>query len=173
VYALVLGYEDLSDHDQLRQDPLLGVLSGKRRAGEEPLAGKSTLNRLELSTEEPNRYKKIHYRQEASDELLTGLFVEAHAEPPERIVLDLDTTDLALHGRQQGRFFHGYYDSYCYLPLYIFSGEHLLCARLRTADQDAAAGSKEEVERIVGQIRAAWRRSRSSCAPPRASAGKS
>jgi hypothetical protein len=156
VYALALGYEDLSDHDQLRDDPLLGVLSGKRRAGQQPLAGKSTLNRLELSVEEPSRYKKIHYRQQAIDELLVGLFVEAHAEPPERIVLDLDTTDLPLHGHQEGRFFHGYYDSYCYLPLYIFSGEHLLCARLRTADQDAAAGSKEEVERIVGQIRAAW-----------------
>ena len=87
---------------------------------------------------------------------MTRIFLEAHAEPPERIVLDLDTTDLPLHGHQEGRFFHGYYDSYCYLPLYIFSGEHLLCARLRTADQDAAAGSKEEVERIVGQIRAAW-----------------
>jgi hypothetical protein len=156
VYALALGYEDLSDHDQLREDPLLAVLSGKPRPGEEPLAGKSTLNRLELSTEEPSRYKKIHYRQEAIDELLTSLFVEAHAEPPERIVLDLDTTDLTLHGHQEGRFFHGYYDSYCYLPLYIFSGEHLLCARLRPADQDAAAGSKDEVERIVGQIRAAW-----------------
>ena len=156
VYALALGYEDLSDHDQLRDDPLLGVLSGKRRAGQQPLAGKSTLNRLELSTEEPSRYKKVHYREAAIDELLTKVFLEAHIEAPERIVLDLDTTDLPLHGHQEGRFFHGYYDSYCYLPLYIFSGEHLLCARLRTADQDAAAGSKEEVERIVGQIRAAW-----------------
>ena len=156
VYALALGYEDLSDHDQLRDDPLLGVLSGKRRAGQQPLAGKSTLNRLELSTEEPSRYKKVHYREAAIDELLTKVFLEAHIEAPERIVLDLDTTDLPLHGHQEGRFFHGYYDNYCYLPLYIFSGEHLLCARLRTADQDAAAGSKEEVERIVGQIRAAW-----------------
>jgi hypothetical protein len=127
VYALALGYEDLSDHDQLREDPLLAVLSGKARVGEEPLAGKSTLNRLELG-----------------------------GEAPEQIVLDLDTTDLPLHGHQEGRFFHGYYDSYCYLPLYIFAGEHLLCARLRTADQDAAAGSKDEVERIVRQIRAVW-----------------
>lgn len=156
VYGLALGYEDLSDHDQLRDDPLLGVLSGKRKPGEEALAGKSTLNRLELSTEEPSRYKKIHCRQEAIDELLGDLFVEAHEEPPERVVLDLDVTDLPLHGHQQGRFFHGYYDEYCYLPLYIFAGEHLLCARLRTADQDAAAGSPEEVERIVSQIRAAW-----------------
>lgn len=156
VYGLALGYEDLSDHDQLRQDPLLALLSGKQQVGEEPLAGKSTLNRLELSTAEPSRYKKVHCQREALDELLTAVFVEAHPEPPERIVLDLDVTDLALHGHQEGRFFHGFYDSYCYLPLYIFSGEHLLCARLRTAGQDASAGSSEEVERIVKQIRQAW-----------------
>jgi hypothetical protein len=156
VYALALGYEDLTDHDQLREDPLLAVLSGKQRVGEEPLAGKSTLNRLELGGQVPSRYKKIHYREEAIDELLTKVFLEAHAEAPAQIVLDLDTTDLPLEGHQEGRFFHGYYDSYCYLPLYIFAGEHLLCARLRTADQDAAAGSQDEVARIVGRIRAAW-----------------
>jgi hypothetical protein len=156
VYALALGYEDLSDHDQLRSDPLLGLLSGKRVPGEEALAGKSTLNRLELSTEVPSRYKKIHCRQEALDELLVAVFVEAHQKPPDSIVLDLDVTDLPVHGHQEGRFFHGYYDEYCYLPLYIFSGEHLLCARLRTADQDAAAGCTQEVERMVGQIRQAW-----------------
>jgi Transposase DDE domain group 1 len=156
VYALALGYEDLSDHDQLREDPLLALLSGKRRVGQEALAGKSTLNRLELSTETPSRYKKIHCRQEALDELLMAVFVEAHQKPPESIVLDLDVTDLPLHGHQEGRFFHGYYDEYCYLPLYIFAGEHLLCARLRTADQDAAAGCTQEVKRIVGQIRQAW-----------------
>jgi len=156
VYGLALGYEDLSDHDQLRQDPLLALLSGKRGLGEEALAGKSTLNRLELSTQQPNRYKKIHCRPEAVDQLLTAVFVEAHGAPPERVVLDLDVTDLPLQGHQEGRFFHGYYDEYCYLPLYLFAGEHLLCARLRTADQDASAGSREEVERIVDQIRAAW-----------------
>jgi len=156
VYALALGYEDLNDHDQLREDPLLGVLSGKARVGEEPLAGKSTLNRLELGGEKPSRYKKIHYRQEDLDALLIQVFLEAHGAAPEQIVLDLDTTDLPLHGHQEDRFFHGYYDSYCYLPLYIFIGEHLLCARLRAADQDAAAGSKDEVERIVGRIRASW-----------------
>ena len=156
VYALALGYEDLTDHDQLREDPLLAVLSGKQRVGEEPLAGKSTLNRVELGGPAPSRYKKIHYREEAIDELLTKVFLEAHAEAPAQIVLDLDTTDLPLEGHQEGRFFHGYYDSYCYLPLYIFAGEHLLCARLRTADQDAAAGSQDEVARIVGRIRAAW-----------------
>jgi hypothetical protein len=156
VYGLALGYEDLSDHDQLRQDPLLALVSGKQQVGEEPLAGKSTLNRVELSTAQPSRYKKVHCQREALDELLTAVFVEAHPEPPERIVLDLDVTDLPLHGHQEGRFFHGFYDSYCYLPLYIFSGEHLLCARLRTAGQDASAGSTEEVERIVKQIRQAW-----------------
>jgi hypothetical protein len=140
VYGLALGYEDVNDHDQLRQDPLLGVLSGKPRAGEDPLAGKSTLNRLELGQPEPDRYKKIHYQPEAIDELLLAVFFEAHQVAPQWIVLDLDVTDLPLHGHQEGRFFHGYYDSYCYLPLYIFCGEHLLCARLRTADQDASAG---------------------------------
>jgi Transposase DDE domain group 1 len=156
VYGLALGYEDLSDHDQLREDPLLAVLSGKARVGEEPLAGKSTLNRLELGVEKPSRYKKIHYHQQAIDELLIQVFVEAHGEAPQQIVLDLDTTDLPLEGHQEGRFFHGYYDSYCYLPLYIFSGEHLVCARLWTADQDAAAGSKDEVAKIVNRIRAVW-----------------
>jgi hypothetical protein len=156
VYGLALGYEDLTDHDQLREDPLLAVLSGKRQVGEQALAGKSTLNRLELSTEQPDRYKKIECRQAAVDKLLVDLFLEAHNEPPQQIVVDLDATDLPLHGHQEGRFFHGYYDEYCYLPLYIFSGEHLLCARLRTADQDAASGSKDEVERMVGQIRARW-----------------
>ena len=104
----------------------------------------------------PSRYKKIHCRQEALDELLVAVFVEAHPQAPDSLVLDLDVTDLPVHGHQEGRFFHGYYDEYCYLPLYIFAGEHLLCARLRTADQDAAAGCTQEVERIVGQIRQAW-----------------
>jgi len=159
VYGLALGYEDLNDHDQLRQDPLLALVSGKQDVAE-PLAGKSTLNRMESPAAQPSRYKKIHCRREALDELLTAVFVEAHAEPPGEIVLDLDVTGLALHGRQEGRFFHGFYDSYCYLPLYIFSGEHLLCARLRTAGQDASAGSLAEVERIVGQLREAWPRVR-------------
>jgi len=156
VYGLALGYEDLNDHDQLRRDPLLGLLSGKPRVEQDPLAGKSTLNRLELSTETADRYKKITCRQERIDQLLVSLFLEAHATPPQQIVLDLDVTDVPLHGHQEGRFFHGYYDEYCYLPLYIFCGEHLLCARLRTADQDAAAGSTAEVARIVEQIRRAW-----------------
>jgi len=156
VFAIALGYEDLNDHEQLRHDPLLGVLVGKHEPQCQPLAGKSTLNRLELSNGKRTRYKKIHYQAEAIDALLVDVFIEAHAQPPAEIVIDLDTTDLALHGHQEGRFFHGYYDAYCYLPLYIFCGEHLLGVRLRTADQDAAAGSREEVERIVARIRRAW-----------------
>ena len=153
ILGLALGYEDLNDHEQLRRDPMLGVLSGKREAGRKPLAGKSTLNRLELSTANPSRYKKIACRQEGFDALLVELFLEARPKPPKEIVLDLDVTDVPLHGEQEGRFFHGYYNTYCYLPLYIFCGEDLLCARLRTAGQDAAAGCVEELARVVAQIR--------------------
>src|SRR5579884_3723008 len=152
VYALALGYEDLNDHEQLRHDPVLQVLAGKSELNEQ-LAGKSTLNRLE-SGGAPDRYKKILCRPEMIDELLVKLFLESFEETPAEIVLDLDTTDLELHGGQEGRFFHGYYDEYCYLPLYIFCGEHVLCARLREANIDAAAGSLEEVRRIRPQIRA-------------------
>jgi len=155
VYGLALGYEDLNDHEQLRQDPLLKLLAGKEEL-EEPLAGKSTLNRLELSTGTPDRYKKITYWKQGIDELLVDVFVEAHTTAPEQIVLDVDTTDVELHGDQEGRFFHGYYDHYCYLPLYIFSGEHLLCARLRQANIDASAGALSEIQRIVEQIRQHW-----------------
>ena len=124
VYALALGYEDLNDHEQLRQDPVLKLLAGKEDL-EQALAGKSTLNRLELSAGTSDRYKKITFWRQAIDELLVTVFLEAHAQAPEEIVLDIDTTDVALHGKQEGHFFHGYYDHYCYLPLYVFSGEHL------------------------------------------------
>ena len=154
IYGLALGYEDLNDHEQLRSDPLLAVLSGKRKL-DEPLAGKSTLNRLEL-TDRSKRYHKIGYSADAIDRLLGDLYIESHAVPPTEIVLDLDATDIPLYGHQPERFFHGYYDSYCYLPLYIFAGDQLLCARLRPANQDAAAGSIEEVEPIVAQLRARW-----------------
>jgi len=156
VYGLALGYEDLNDHEQLRQDPMMGVLAGGQRLGEEPLAGKSTLNRMELGDGQPNRYKKITFWRDAIDELLVDVFLEAHTEAPEEIVLDIDTTDMELHGGQEGRFYHGYYDHYCYLPLYVFCGEHVLCARLRPSNIDPAAGSQKEVERIVGRIRARW-----------------
>jgi Transposase DDE domain group 1 len=154
IYGLALGYEDLNDHEQLRTDPFMALLSGKRDL-EEPLAGKSTLNRLEL-TGRTGRYHKIGYSAEAIDSLLVDLYIESHAVPPTEIVLDLDATDIPLYGHQPERFFHGYYDSYCYLPLYIFAGDQLLCARLRPANQDAAAGSVEEVARIVAQLRRRW-----------------
>ena len=155
VYGLALGYEDLNDHEQLRIDPLFSVLAGREEL-DRPLAGKSTLNRLELGDGTENRYKKITFWKQGLDELLVSVFLEAHPQAPEQIILDVDTTDLPLHGKQEGRFFHGYYDSYCYLPLYIFCGEHVLCARLRQSNSDASAGSLTEIERIVSQIRTAW-----------------
>jgi len=182
-YALALGYEDLNDHDTLRHDPLLATLVGKhdptgqarKRASDrgKPLAGKSTLNRLELTTQgvaDDERYKKIEVDAAAVEKLFVELFLQAHAVPPDEgrcsatakrraraaIVLDLDATDDPIHGRQEGRFFHGYYDAYCYLPLYIFCGEHLLCAKLRPSNIDASQGALDELERIVAQIRARW-----------------
>jgi len=156
IYGLALGYEDLNDHEQLRRDPLMGVLAGKPDVEEEALAGKSTLNRLELSDGTPHRYKKITFWKPAIDELLVSVFLESQQQAPEEIILDVDTTDLPLHGEQEGRFFHGYYDCYCYLPLYIFCGEHVLCARMRQSNSDASAGSLVEIERVVRQIRNAW-----------------
>jgi hypothetical protein len=162
IYGLALGYEDLNDHEQLRNDPLLGMLAGRRDL-DAPLAGKSTLNRLELTpvgSPAAERYNKIGYCAEALDELLVDLFLEAHSKTPREIVLDLDATDTPLHGRQEARFFHGYYGHYCYLPLYVFCGDHLLCARLRPSNIDASAGSLQEVQRIVRQIRARWPKTR-------------
>ena len=159
VFAIALGYEDLNDHDDLRHDPMLQILAGKltaRRGDCAPMAGKSTLNRLELSRAEPSRYHKIAYEAAAIEALAVTLFLEAHERVPTQIILDLDATDDPLHGHQEGRFFHGYYDCYCYLPLYVFCGRHLLAAKLRPSDIDASAGSVEEVERIVQQIRTRW-----------------
>jgi len=169
VYGLALGYEDLNDHDDLRHDPLLAVLVGKQdplgderpraRDRGKALAGKSTLNRLELTPARANRksrYKKITVDRQAVQRLFTEVFLESYGQPPERIVLDLDATDDPIHGHQAGRFFHGYYKNYCYLPLYIFCGEQLLCARLRPSNIDASAGSVKELTRIVDQIRARW-----------------
>ena len=155
IYSLALGYEDLNDHEQLRQDPLLKLLAGKPDLNE-PLAGKSTLNRMELGDGLPNRYKKITFWRDAIDDLLVEVFLEAHTTAPEQIVLDIDATDLAIHGEQEGRFYHGYYDHYCYLPLYVFAGEHVLCARLRPSNIDPSAGSRKESERIVRRIRTVW-----------------
>ena len=155
VYGLALGYEDLNDHEQLRTDPLFSVLSGREELGR-PLAGKSTLNRLELGDGTEDRYKKITFWKQGVDELLVSVFIDSQEKAPEEIILDVDTTDLPLHGEQEGRFFHGYYDSYCYLPLYVFCGEHVLCARLRQSNSDAYGGSLPEIQRIIRQIRTAW-----------------
>jgi Transposase DDE domain group 1 len=155
IYGLALGYEDINDHELLRTDPLFGVLAGREEAAA-ALAGKSTLNRMELGTGAKDRYKKITFWKDAVDELMVKVFLESYEQAPEQIVLDVDTTDLPLHGKQEGRFFHGYYDSYCYLPLYIFCGEQVLCARLREANHDASFGTLAEIQRIVAQIRAAW-----------------
>ena len=163
VFGIALGYEDLNDHDELRHDPMMAVLVGKLAARREdcaPVAGKSTLNRLELSKLEPTRYHKISHNPVAIKKLLVELFLEAHERAPQQIILDLDATDDPLHGEQEGRFFHGYYDCYCYLPLYVFCGRHLLAAKLRRANIDGAAGSVQELARIIAQIRRRWPRVR-------------
>src|SRR5579863_1350548 len=163
VFGIALGYEDLNDHDELRHDPLMAVLAGKLEAKREdcaPVAGKSTLNRLELSRNEPSRYHKIAYDAAAIEALPVTLFLEAHKRAPAQIILDLDATDDPLHGHQEGRFFHGYYDCYCYLPLYVFCGRHLLAAKLRRSNIDGSAGAVEEVARIVAQLRRRWPRVR-------------
>jgi len=155
IYGMALGYEDLNDHEQLRHDPLLSLMAGRKNP-DDALAGKSTLNRLELATKETSRYKKIVFDEEAMDGLMVDIFLESYPQAPTQIVLDLDSTDFAIHGRQEGRFFHGFYDHYCYLPLYIFCDNQLLCARLRKSNIDGSAGSLEEVQRIVKQIRQRW-----------------
>ena len=162
IFAIALGYEDLNDHEDLRHDPLLAVAVGKNDPSPSEgfaLAGKSTLNRLELTpvgANKDSRYKKVVARQRDIEDFFVNAFLQVHTEPPKRIVLDLDATDDPLHGHQLGRFFHGYYKSYCYLPLYIFCGSHLLCAKLRPSNIDAAAGSVKQLDRIVKQIRAKW-----------------
>jgi hypothetical protein len=169
VYGLCLGYEDLNDHDQLRNDPMLAVavdkadpLGANRRQAPDrgkALAGKCTLNRMELTgaqVDGAERYKKIAMETDKIDHWMVDTFLEAHESVPDEIVLDLDATDDVIHGHQEGRFFHGYYGNYCYLPLYIFSGEHLLCARLRRSNIDGADGSVEELNRIISQIRQSW-----------------
>ncbi len=169
VFGLALGYEDLNDHDDLRRDALLAACVGKgdptgqdrRRSRDRgcPLAGKSTLNRLEwglASEASTDRYRRVAIDEDAVDRFFVDLFIDSQDKPPERVVLDFDATDDPLHGQQEGRFFHGYYDCYCYLPLYVFCGSHVLCARLRQSNIDASAGSVEELERIVTQLRKHW-----------------
>lgn len=169
VLGIVAGYEDLNDHDVIRDDALLAVACGKRdptgayRRREQDrghgLAGKSTLNRLELTPEwasGASRYKKVVYHGDRIDRLFVEIFIETHKRPPRQIILDVDATDDPLHGKQEGRFFHGYYRCYCYLPLYIFCGDFLLCARLRPSNIDGAAGTLEELQWIIPMIRDAW-----------------
>jgi Transposase DDE domain group 1 len=165
VFGLALGYEDLNDHDELRKDPVFAVLAGKLepvlRSDCAPVAGKSTLNRLEhMPKRNGAKYHKIHCNGEAVDALLVDMFLESHKRPPRQIVLDLDATDIPLHGHQEGRFFHGYYDNHCYLPLYVFCGRDLLLARLRRSNIDASAGAVEAIARIAAHIRRRWPRVR-------------
>jgi hypothetical protein len=160
IFGIALGYEDINDHDQLRHDPVLQVLAGKltaKRSNCAALAGKSTLNRLEHAAKVgTDPYHKISYDEAAISALFVTLCLEAYHERPKRMIIDLDATHDPIHGEQEGRHFHGYYDCYCYLPLYIFTGRHLLAAKLRTSDKDTADGAKEEIARIVAQIRSRW-----------------
>ena len=168
IFGLCLGYDDLNDHDQLRHDPLLAVLVGKKdplgqdRLGRnkgKALAGKSTLNRLELTPVRANansRYKKIVAHLDVMQEFFAKAFVQQYLVPPRRIVLDVDATDFALHGHQLGRFFHGYYDEYCYLPLYVFCGDFPLLALLRPANIDEPVGLLKHLQRIVAYLRQVW-----------------
>jgi len=164
IFGLALGYEDLNGHDELRKDPTFAVLAGKLAAGREgcePLAGKSTLNRLEHTPKRnAAKYHKIDCVGSKVDDLFVDVFLEAHDRAPKEIILDIDPTDIPLYGEQQGRFFHGYYNDYCYLPLYIFCGDHLLLAKLCEANREAAAGTVQEVARIVQRIRRCWPRGR-------------
>ncbi len=162
ICGIALGYEDLNDHDQLRHDPILALLSDRLEAKRKDcavLSGKSTLNRLEHAPSgAPDRYRRIGHDREAMERLFVDLYLDAHAAAPARIMLDLDATDDRVHGTQEGRFYHGYYKSYCYLPLYITCGRHLLAAKLRPANIDGAAGARKEVARTVAQIRKHWPR---------------
>src|SRR5882672_2970065 len=165
IFGLALGYEDLNDHDELRKDPTLQVLAGKLkprlRSDCEALAGKSTLNRLEHTPKRQGaKYHKIDFDAARIDALLVELFLEAHETAPREIVLDLDNTDIPLYGQQEGRFFHGHYDAYCYLPLYVFCGRHLLLARQRQANVAGSDGAVEEMAGMVAQIRGRWPRVR-------------
>jgi len=160
VHGIALGYEDLNDHDGLRHDPVLGLVSGKleaRRCDCAVLAGKSTLNRLEHAPKGAfDRYHKITVDSGAMKELFVSLFIQSRNTAPRRLILDLDATDDPVHGNQEDRFFHGYYKCYCYLPLYIFCGRELLLAKLRPANIDASAGAKEEIAWIVTRLRQKW-----------------
>jgi hypothetical protein len=162
VFGLACGYEDLSDHATLRVDPLLAAVVGKSEPTE-PLASPSTLNRLELTPADAtaqSRYRKVVYDPAAIETFFVDAYLDAQEKAPAEVILDLDATDDPIHGTQEGRFFHGYYGNYCYLPLSLFAGDFLLCAKLRKADIDASAGALDEVKRIVERIRGRWSKTR-------------
>jgi hypothetical protein len=169
VYGLALGYADLNDHDDLKWDPVLALALGKddvegarrHRPSDrgKPLASSSTLNRLELTpadADRRSRYKKVVHHPDRLEGLFVELFLDSFQTAPEEVVLDFDATDDPVHGEQEGKFFHGYYRQYCYLPLYVTCGQHLLVAKLRTADRDGADGSTEVLAELVARIRARW-----------------
>lgn len=168
IFGIALGYEDLIDHDELRGDPLLATLVGKSdptgesrelaRDKGKPLAGKSTLNRLELPVNKfsDKRYKKIDADFDKIADLFLKLFIDMQTDVPETLILDLDATDDPLHGNQEGRFFHGYYHHYCYMPLYIFCDQFLLSACLRPSNCDGSTGTIDELQRIVSRLRGVW-----------------
>lgn len=169
VFGLVMGYEDLNDHDLLRDDPAFAAAVGKadptghsrprQRDAGHALAGKSTLNRLELGADHGGsgqRYKRIECDFAGLENLLVDLWLDSFAEPPDTILLDADATDFELHGDQQDKFFHGYYGHYCYLPLYVFCGDWLVASRLRRADQDASKGTLRHLELMVMRIQGRW-----------------
>jgi hypothetical protein len=160
IHAIALDYEDINDHDELRHDPALALVSDTlepKRTDVAVLAGKSTLQRFEQSAKTGSaRYHKFDVDDEAIDQVFLDIYIAAHRRPPKKIRLDLDATDIPLHGDQEGKFFHAYYGNYCYLPLYVFAGKHLLLARLRRANIDAAAGATAEIKRIIAYLRRYW-----------------
>ena len=166
IYGLALGYEDVNAHEELRADPLMAVLVGKedplgrdRRAEADrgkACAGKSTLNRLELSSVTQDKYRKTPVDEAAVEAFLVEQFIRVRGGKPKELVLDLDATDDPLHGEQEGRFYHGYYRCYCYLPLYVFCERYVLGAKLRVSNLDGSEGAVQEMEWIVGQLRAKW-----------------
>jgi hypothetical protein len=165
IYGLVMGYEDLNDHEELRHDPMFALALGKRIGVEdEPaiLAGKSTLNRLEHCPEDveqgaDSRYHKIGHSSEEIESLFVNIFLKSYSKEPRQIILDLDVTDDLVHGNQEQVFFNTYYGGYCYAPLYIFCGKHLLAAKLRPSNIDPAAEALSELQRVIKQIRQQWK----------------
>ena len=158
ICGIALGYEDVNDHDQLRHDPAFKMLSNPN-TDDRPsvLAGKSTLNRLERSWENGDRrYHMLTPHLKQLSDLFVELFLDSHTTPPERIILDIDATDVKVHGKQANSFFHGYYEHRCFLPLYVFAGRHLLLAQLRPANIDGAQGARNQIRRIVNAIRKRW-----------------